>query len=104
MSESETELIDTDLSESASTSLATRRSARIATRQGESGSEILEMSKAQGITPAPGLELLQLHDLANEVVCKTPAEDEPPCNLWPYSSTWSQTHKENTSCSSSSQV
>lgn len=37
----------------------------------------MELLEAQGITPAPGLELSQLLNLTNKVVCETPVQDEP---------------------------
>ncbi|XP_068584257.1 uncharacterized protein [Cebidichthys violaceus] len=77
MADSDTELIDADMNDAASFTSTTRRSARIATRHEETGLEIQEMLTAQGINPAPGLDVSQLRSLANEVGLGSPAQDEP---------------------------
>lgn len=103
ISNSNAELIDADAFEPASTPMAAQCCARVAAHPEDSDSEILEMSKAQGFTLALVLELSQLQALANDVVCLNTGQDKP-CDLQPCNSSWSQTHNENSSFSSSSQA
>ena len=67
MSDSENELFGADLGDSASISSAVLRSSQILSRQEDSSASISDMLKAQGITPAPGLEFSQLHVLAGVI-------------------------------------
>lgn len=77
MADSDADLIEADLNDSASGTSTTRRSTRSATRQAETGPGLLDALFNQGINPAPGLSASQLQSLAQEVSPGTPAQVEP---------------------------
>ncbi|XP_029927907.1 uncharacterized protein LOC115373572 [Myripristis murdjan] len=83
MSASESESGSAELLDATPAASTSRRSNRIAA-QSESASQIRETLRARGITPAPGLELSQLQDLAsNGVVCETPVRVQRPASSGP---------------------
>ncbi|CAK6980777.1 hypothetical protein EYF80_055417 [Scomber scombrus] len=72
MSDSETGQFEADQLDSAFNFPTTRRSVRIAARHEDASEDTVEILKAQGITPTPGLEVSQLRALVSDLLHESP--------------------------------